>query len=196
MRKSIVLSSFIKESELIELSWLLSVLSNLELNIVLPFGVSLGLLGVDPFLISSWDGGGSSCSSCCNLTSECESITSNSGWIFKTNIVAMNFKTESTSWIFTVDMSFIFVHAWWNIIMSKIINVSAQSNFSFWDWSTEVSTSLRMSFLVGSLDKTVVVHNWMPKRKFHITDHLENSIKLFCGNPFSLMGKESTVTHA
>lgn len=192
MAKSIVLSSIIKESEVIEFSWLLGVLSNREMNIALPSGVSLGLLGVNPFLISSWDGGSSSC----RLTDRCQSITSNSRWIFKTNIVAMNFKTTSTSWIFSVDMSFIFVHGWWNIIMSMIINVSTQSNFSFWDWSTEVSSSLSVSFLVGSLDKTVVVHDWMPKGKFHITDQLENSIILFCGNPFSLMGKESTVTHA
>jgi hypothetical protein len=87
--KSIVLSSFIKESEVIEFSWLLGVLSNLELNIALPSGISLGLLRVNPFLISSWDGGSSSC----GLTDRCQSITSNDGWILKTNIVAMNFNT-------------------------------------------------------------------------------------------------------
>ena len=88
--KSIVFSSFIEESELIEFSWLFGVLSNCEMNVALPSGVSLGLLGVDPFLISSWDGGGSSS---WRLTDSFQSITSNSGWIFKSNIVAMNFKT-------------------------------------------------------------------------------------------------------
>jgi len=80
--------------------------------------------------------------------------------------------------------------------MFVIIDVTTETDFSLWDWSTEVSSSLGMSFLVSSLDETVVVHDWMPKSELHIADQFENSLKLFLGKPVSLSGKEGTVTHA
>lgn len=74
--------------------------------------------------------------------------------------------------------------------MGEIIDVSAKTNLSFWNWSTEVTSSLLMSLLVSCLNETMVVHDWMPKGELHIADQFENSIELFLGEPFSLVGKE------
>jgi len=130
-----------------------------------------------------------------SLSSRSEGSTSNGGWILKSDIVAMHVDTISTSWVL-LDQGFILVHGWWDIIMLEVIDVTTETDLSLWDWGTEVSSSLVMSFLIGSLDKTVVVHDWMPKGELHIVDELENSSELFLREPVSLSGKEGTVTHA
>lgn len=74
--------------------------------------------------------------------------------------------------------------------MLEVVNVTTETNFSLWDRGTKVSSSLVMSLLVGSLDESVVVHDWMPKGELHIVDELEDSSELFLREPVSLSGKE------
>ena len=74
--------------------------------------------------------------------------------------------------------------------MLEIIDISTETDLSFWNWSAKVSSSLIVSFLVSSLDKSVVVHDWMPKSKLHIVDELKNSSELFLGEPVSLSCEE------
>lgn len=195
MSKSIALCTIFEKRELIELGWLWSIFSKGELDILFPSGVSSGLLSLDPLFVGSWHSLAFLLRGTWGLTNLGKSITGNSGWVLKSDIVAVNIDTVATSWVLG-DESFVLVHGWWNIIVLMIIDVTAETNFTLWYWSAEVTTSLLVSLLVCCLDEGVVVHNWMPESKFHIADELQDSIELLLRNPFSLSGKEGTITHA
>lgn len=185
----------VEELVLIEFWWLSCIGSDLEFDVALPVLVSFGLLCLDPLhvggadllIVSLFGGWG--------LTDGCESVSGNSRWILKTDIVAVNINTFSASWVLG-DESLVVVHGDGNVFSGVVVDITADTNIVLWYWSAEVSSSLLMGLLVCGSDEFMVVHDIVPERKFHSAEKVQNSLKVGLGNPFSDVGKIGTVTHA
>ena len=125
MLSGVEFGTVVEELVLIEFWWLSCIGSDLEFDVALPVLVSFGLLCLDPLhvggadlLIASLFGGW-------GLTDGCESVSGNSRWILKTDIVAVNINTSSASWVFGVDESLVVIHGDGNIFSGVVVDITA-----------------------------------------------------------------------
>lgn len=187
--------SIVEELVVLEAWWLSCVGGHPKINIALPVLVSLGLLSLDPLHVACADLLGTSLFAW-GLSNGGKGVSGNSRWILKTDIVAVNINTSSTSWILIINELFVIVHGDSDIFSGVVVDVTADTDIVSWNWSAEVSSSLLVSLLVCGGDEFVVVHDIMPEGKFHSADEGQDSLEVGLGDPVSDVGKIGTVTHA
>ena len=78
----------------------------------------------------------------------------------------------------------------------EVVDVAALTNLTLGHGSGQVATSLRVSLLVGSVDKVVVVHDIVPQGKLHLVDQGEHAVLLILSEEAFNLGEVGTVAHA